>query len=1181
MRAVAPRMLIVLFVICLSAGLVPAQDFRATILGQVADKTGAAIPEATVVATKNDTSENFTTKSNAEGMYSLPMLMPGTYTVTVEVIGFAKTVHPNITVSVDQKLNLNFALELKAVQQEVTVLERAEVVESATGSGGVLFDPEQTSNLPLNGRQVYMLLELAEGVMFTQTEFGATGFSGTRGWDVNDKYVMNGAPQGLNRFMLNGAPISTEGMWQVSPNVEAISQFKVMTNMYDASIGRTGGGLVNTTLKSGGNQVHGSLFNFMRNSILDANTFQNNMVGDPRGKHITNQFGGTAGGPIRKGKTFYFGSYEGFRERVPFPRISSTVPPYLRPSAADGSVDFNTIPVNVYDPLTTYCNRTDAAGLCNQWYRRQFPNNKIPAARMDPIGVKIVSLFPAANAPGCGLGATRQACPEQNNFFATGNIGKYRYNQEMVRVDHTMNEANRFNATFTHQLGFEDRNNNGFPPPAEIGNIIAQRKNFNIILGWTHMFSPRRLGDLRLSLGRYDQRFPTGERSFGLTAESLGMKMPDIPTIDLKTAPTIQTSNYEDIIGNRITGYANTHFNIGPSISQTSGRHTMRYGGEFSNNQWGSPQVGYARGLFSFTNVMSRRQPTTGSDGRDLASLLLGYPASGYVDWNDTVFESWKYMAVFIQDDWKIRRNLTLNFGLRWDVQTSLKERFDRVNAGFCFTCVSPLDKLVDHQKYPLLPNPLRGGLLFAGKDGLPRAPFNTYYDQVQPRLGLAWAVTPRTIIRGGTGLFYSFGNQKDTNTGYNERTDYIYSLDDGRTPNPYAPLSNPFPDGTMAPTGASAGLMTSLGSRLGFESPTRRIPRTVQYSFGVQRELPWKILLDTKYSGSRTSRLPIGSGYSNPGTQWNTISEQERAAGEANAAFLDTLVTNPFYGMIDPTTNVGRPTTLNAWKLMRPFPQFDGLRDVTDPAGRAWYDSLQVRVEKRAYGDRPGRGLTFVASYTWQKNFDRLHYLNGASDEGKYPNTEPVRQLVSYDRTHNLSLSGVWNLPIGKGGFIGRSASGWKKEVISGWAMDWIFTHRSGTPTPWPDAIFGYGCTTYKVEQPTIGRWFENTISCYKSRPGWNNRTVLDRFPWIRNSWAPQLAVTARKTFSLTERYKLELRAESFNTTNTPIFPSPSTSIGTAPTVSTAGIWAGLGTIKLQQQNFPRNIQVSMKLRF
>jgi len=323
---------------------VHAQDFRATIAGQVTDASHAAIPNATVKATQRSTSAILEVKTNNEGYYTLPYLQPSTYDIEVRAEGFKKAVRPNVTLMVAEKLEAPFILELGDVSQSITVSADVIEVSSSDASGGLNFDSVQTSEYPLNGRQVYMLMDLTPGVLFTQEQFGVTGFSGTRGWDTNGEYVMNGGVKGTNSFTLNGAPISVSGSWQLAPNVDAIQEFKVMTNTFDAAIGRTGGGSVNTTLKSGSNAWHGSLFEYHRNAIFDANYTQNNRVGAPRGKHITNQYGGTMGGPLRRDREFVFFSFEGFRERVPFPVVSSTVPLDLR----DGQ-HFDAYKMKIYD----------------------------------------------------------------------------------------------------------------------------------------------------------------------------------------------------------------------------------------------------------------------------------------------------------------------------------------------------------------------------------------------------------------------------------------------------------------------------------------------------------------------------------------------------------------------------------------------------------------------------------------------------------------------------------------------------------------------------------------------------------------------------------------------------------------------------------------------------------------
>src|SRR6266542_2556902 len=299
-----------------------AQDYRATITGQVTDQSGAAIVGAKVRAVQRDTNEAKEATTNQDGYYSLPYLQPSTYDIEVTATGFHKARREGVKLIVAEKQQLPFKLEVGQMNTEVTVTADAgQIISTEDASGGLNFDSQMTSEFALNGRQVYMLMDLTPGVLFGQEDFGATGYSGTRGWDVNDNFTMNGGVKGSNSFSLNGAPISQQGMFQLAPNVDAIQEFKVMTNTYDAAIGRTGGGSVNTTLKSGSNQWHGTLFNFMRNSILDANFTQNNAAGNPRGKHITNQFGGTLGLPIVKQKHFLFLSFEGFRERVPFPAV--------------------------------------------------------------------------------------------------------------------------------------------------------------------------------------------------------------------------------------------------------------------------------------------------------------------------------------------------------------------------------------------------------------------------------------------------------------------------------------------------------------------------------------------------------------------------------------------------------------------------------------------------------------------------------------------------------------------------------------------------------------------------------------------------------------------------------------------------------------------------------------------
>lgn len=324
-----------------------AQDFRATISGQVSDHTGAVVPDANVTATRLDNHEITRALTNSEGYYTLSYLSPGNFSIDVEAPGFKKLTRNGVTLLVADKVDLPLELELGESRATITVTGEADLIHTADASGGTSFDSLQVSEYALNVRQVYMLMGLAAGVLFSQEDFGASGFSGTRGWDTNGSFTMSGGVQGINQFLLNGAPISISGSFQLAPNVDAIQEFKVMTNTYDAQFGRTGGGTVNTILKSGSNSWHGTAFDYARNSVLDANIVQNKSNGFGRGKHIMNQFGGTAGGPIRKDKDFIFLSFEGFREVVPFPVVADSPPLNLR----DGQ-HFSDYKINIFDPLT-------------------------------------------------------------------------------------------------------------------------------------------------------------------------------------------------------------------------------------------------------------------------------------------------------------------------------------------------------------------------------------------------------------------------------------------------------------------------------------------------------------------------------------------------------------------------------------------------------------------------------------------------------------------------------------------------------------------------------------------------------------------------------------------------------------------------------------------------------------
>jgi len=1144
------------------------QDFRATISGQVTDLSGSSIPSAKVTATQRSTREVTTAVTNQDGFYTLPYLLPDTYDVEAEAGGFKRLRRTNVTLLVAQKLDLPLQLELGAVNENITVKAEVEELQTADASGGLNFDSLQTSEYPLNGRQVYMLMDLTPGVLFTQEQFGTSGYSGTRGWDVSGSYVMNGGVSGTNSFTLNGAPISLTGTWQLSPNVDAIQEFKVMTNTYDASIGRTGGGSVNTILKSGTNNWHGTAFEYMRNSILDANWTQNNQVGATRGKHITNQFGGTIGGPLRQDKDFIFASFEGFRERVPFPVVGNIPPMDLR----DGQ-HFTEYNMKIYDPLTGHdcVDKVDVIGTCASPYiRYPFPGNVIPASRISPIGQAILSYYPAPNARGL-----------TQNFVYFNSTGKYRYDQPILRWDRVIDDHNRFYALVTFQHGHEYRNQSGIPGAGASGNIWSERNNVNAIADWTRILSPAMIFDLRGSFGRFTSYFPNAPFNSGITASDLGMSIPRARTSPSNTPPRIQIDQFSDLFGNSSNLYTwgtDNQWNIVPSITMTRGTRTIKFGADLVYAMRGSASVGEANGYLDFNRYGTQQYPLhagNSMDGSGIADLLLGIPGNGHVDWNDTYYRTWPYAGFFVQTDWRLRRNLTLNLGLRYDVQAPFVERWNRVNSGFDLKAVNPLsdailavwkqDKAAYDVKNPRFPYPdvpaaLLGGKMFVQPGGSRRT-YLTDWQNIQPRIGLAWMFAPKSVLRAGFGIYHRTATQGNYTDGFNQQTPYIRSINGDITPigaltGPYS-LADPFPNGLIAPSGRSVGLLTNVGNAVSFDGAQRVIPRTFQYSVGLQRRVA-SILFDASYVGSITDHDTMS---------YNTdyVPMSLFLQGQAVPNFLDRVVPNPFLGILPAATTFGSGAVIAAKDLYYSYPLFNGITMSTNPWARYRYDSLQLRAEKRFTGDRTASGaLTVVFAYTFSKNFQTANRLNNWD-----LSETPVHELVSYDKPQNLSLSGVWDLPVGRGRHLLSGANRFVDGAFGGWTMNFIYRYNSGNPVNGMDVVFS--CADLLVADQTHNQWFNNSKSCYKSRPSYTLRVAPDRYPWLRQKNNTTVNLAGAKTWNVTERWRFNLRGEAFNLFNHPLYGAPETNYQNAR----------FGMLPVGQQNFPRLIQVSAKVLF
>ncbi len=1178
-----------------------AQEFRGTITGEVTDPSGATVSQAQVQAINSATQQAYNATTTDKGVYFIPYVLPGTYTVSVTAPGFRTQVQDNVLLQAGKSRGLNFSLQLGTTTETVEVSSAPALIETANGSGGTVLTEREIENVPMSGRQIYSLLGTTPGSQFLQTQFGAGGYSGTRGWDVSNNYTLGGGVQGYQQFTLNGTNITlqnngNQGTWQIAPNVDALQEVNVMTTTYDARYGRTGGGTVNMVTKSGTNAFHGDAYDYLENGAFNSNNFENNLNGISRQNLHQNQFGGTFGGAVRKDKIFFFGSYEQYKEGIPFTTVNSVPPAYLRPSSANGgAVDFTQSGYTIYDPTTTVCTVAGGTiGNCpgNAYARTEFPNNTIPASRISPIGAALLNLYPLPNTGSSGL---------QNNY--TANVpDKYNYWQPMARVDYDTSDKTRWYSMFAFQHGTEFRNSSGFPPPAENGNINTMRQELMASQDMTHIFSPTLLADFKLSFSRFLDSFPNGDLSAQVNPSSIGLNMPNVPTTTQKLLPEINSQSgafYPQVVGNHINNDTYNTITFDNDWTKTLSNHTVHFGGELQELQYANPgSVGRPNGHFEFGSQYTQYNPLQRNtlaginDGFIVADMLLGYPDSGGVDYNDTLFEGYPTWALYLQDDWKITKKLTLNIGFRYDVQIGLRERYNRLNRGICFTCVNPISNTPAYQANLAADGPalaaaginpaslstVYGGLEFPGVNGNNRDAYNTDWTNTQSRFAFAYALNSITVIRGGYGIFYTVGLEGGSNDGFSISTPYTNSTNGNVTPTSYFASGNPFPSGFQTPVGNTLGLETALGNGASVDFPGRRIPRSQEFSIGFQRELPGQMVLDARYTGNYTDRLRV--------FVWDngTLTYSQVQQGIANPTLFNQQVPNPYYNVpgIPPSSTCGSNKTISRITLLLPLSQYCGLiGQYNDPLGKQNYNGLEVKLNKRY-----SAGLSFQVAYTYSKTMQATGYQNG----WPYQDANLKYQIAGSDRTHVFSVTGEWALPVGKGTkYIATNAGGVLGAFINGWSANFIVSAQTGVPVHLNTGYY-YNCGHSYTPNggPSLNNYLYNDYSsgnplgCYSSIPQYGLANLPNQISQVRQPSITNLDLGVHKDFAVTESMRLQFRAEALNLTNTVLFPGPDNNPGDGPPkVQKNGTYTGFGTVNLYQQNFPRIVQLALKFLF
>jgi len=1138
-----------------------AQDTRGRISGRVTDELGAVIPGVTVTAVNDDTKVSTAAVSNGSGVFTIQQLLPGPYTVLATILGFKTYSREGLVMHTGESVSVDIQLAVGAVEETISVSASATAIESNESTVGQTIENKRISELPLNGRQVYMLLQLTAGTLFTQTTFGATGFSGTRAWDVNGSLSIHGSRTGNNEFLVDGAPNSGTGggtgNWNYAPPVDAIEEFKVSTASIDASLGRTSGGVVNMTLRSGTNQLRGSGILHHRGTWLDSNQIQNIRSGISNKGHKYYNVESMLGGPIRRGKTFFMGGYQGFYENIPFP-VTRTIP-----TEAQLRGDFSqTVTANgqlivIYDPATT---RPDGTG---GFIRDPFPGNRIPESRFHPIARTLLQYFPRPNATPSNLAGA-------DNFVNSPSLGRYRYNSYLTRVDHVFSDRHRLSFSNSGNWGIEFRNENGLPEPAiRSDNYPTHRNHYLATVEDSMTLSSSMLWNTRVSWDRFDEPH---DKIYG----DIDPKLPFTGPFQLTGPPFVQISGVanQTMFPRTFRQPKNDAYSVTSTVTKTAGRHLLKLGADIRAYQYYRQDEVTSNGTFDFNTTFTRRDPlsaTGATSGSGMASFLLGLPASGSVQAGTPRTEQYRYYALFLQDDWNLGSRATLNVGLRWDYQPPVTVKDNLTVSGFDTTTPNPLQaRLAPGVLNPATGQPLqlRGGLVFANRGG-PESPYKSDWNNIQPRVGFSYRLNDWLLARSSYGRSYlglSSGGQNGVYTTDFQRTTPFLS----QAPNnvdPGTPWSTPFPDGFLLPLAGELGLLTSLGAGFTIPNPDFEIPYTDQWMAGVDVQLPWKIGLDVAYVGNKVSKL----GVSRPINEVSKSENDKRIpslGGSAN--YLNVTFPNPFAGLVPGQTL--NATTVARGDLLRPYPHFAGVTMNRLNLGSAYYNALEAAATKRY-----SNGVMLAVNYTWMKLEDQINFFTNWD-------TEPYRDIQGDQRRHRVAITTLVDLPFGPGKRLGRNTTGAVAALIGGWQFNTIGEIQSGRPLGLDaNSVRLVDNVALPKSEQSFTRWFDNSSTALNNpRPdgtfAWTSlgtneyRVAESRFHDVNEPTVPQWSFSLFKSTRVTNDVNMQLRVEMFNVFNVRLYGGPNTDPRSANfgIVSTAS-----------QVNFPRTTQIGVRFSF
>lgn len=1136
---------------CLLASSVASygQTFYGTLVGAVQDSTGAVIPGASVTVTNIGTGEQRVQETEASGLYRFVNLVPGQYRLEARSEGFKQFSQEPISVEVEASIRIDPVLEIGEVTEVVEVVSQTPLLQSQTSSLGQVVESRKVTETPLNGRNVLNLVALAPGVVpqgqSMQSPTGVNIFA----WG---NYQIGGGQSNQSATTLDGAPVNIgyANLTALVPTQDAVQEFKIQTNNLGAEFGRFAGGVINMTTKSGSNEFHGSAYEFLRNRVLNSNTFFNNASGIDTPPFVQNQWGANIGGPIAKDSVFFFSSYEGYRQRQGRSLLLDSPTPLMQTG------DFSELDRLIHDPFSV-------AGT-DDLPRTPFANNRIPDSRQDATAKSLSHLWSQPNQPGLNVNYANNASDGGDN------------EQLNNRVDWNASSKHRVMGRWT----WWDNLTFGVDPYGTGAHIDAGPETFTtnqFVLADTYLLSPTTILDLRVSWTRF--RYDRSPASQGIDLaqfawpSSLVSQIPDnfrhIPTPCVEGYSLFCAQGTGSIIIGRQDNVAGL-----PSLTLIRGRHTLKIGGDVRRLTHNYAQSNTPSGIFRFNANFTADDPFNPQGGWGFASFLMGTGTGGGITTPGLVAGQMIYRAAYLNDQWQVNNKLTMNIGLRWERSGNFSERFDNMT-------ILALDST----------NPLSAetGLDLRGQLGLVNSelrPGRTRLDDrnsFAPRLGIAYRLDDSTVIRTGYGIFwlpndvaFSVAPNQDVVTTIS--TPWITSLDNGVTP--FRRLQDPFPDGVFSPPGRDPAFLSTLIGGGGIRAPVPNQPLGYmqQWNFNIQRQLGDGTLVDVAYAGSKGSSLPVNA------QTINQLPDEHLALGTQ----LNEQVANPFFGTPVQSGSLSQPT-VSRGQLLRPYPQFTDVA-MAGPTNRSsTYHAFQAKVERRFAG-----GASLLASYTASKLITDAGTLTGWLDGlegfsaqgwatgGNNNDLRALKSLAAFDVSQRFVLSYVIDLPFGKGKMIGSNLSGAANAIIGGWGVNGVTTVQRGFPigvTASQNLSNSFGGGQFPNNNGTsaelsgdpqtrLTEYFRTDVFSQPAAFTFGNTGRV--LPDTRGPGIAQWDFAIFKRTTIRERFGVEFRTEFFNLFNTPVFRHPGTGLGTPQ----FGVISGT-------RGVPRLIQFGLRVRF